>query len=334
MITLLGDFCKGVTAMHDISLQEAYVSFISNGESYWANATLVYYRKNLGYFLQYLGDRFGKPLDSLMLSELPDTIFVEYIVFLRSKERYAGHPLRGCMNVSGTIKSNTVRTYCRAVKAFFNYLYRNRYTYIRYTEDVRLPKSDDDMIVPLLESEAVKIDSIFDASVPNDLRNLCIIHLMLDAGLRSCEVIALGAGDVIFSNGTIVVNRSKGNKSRVVKMCPKLSRMLQAYVDVYSPSGTFFRRVGCNKGINEDVIKALFLRVRRNTGICRLHPHLLRHTFATSYIMGGGNLETLRLLMGHYDYSVTRIYLHLANQYLIMDADIYRLDPVFFKSRY
>lgn len=320
--------------MADISIKEAYDRFISNGESYWAKGTLGYYRKNVGYFLQYLEGRFGRSLDSLMLSELPDTIFMEYVVFLRAKERYADHPLRGCMNVNGTIKSNTVRTYCRAVKAFFNYLYRNRYTCIRYTEDVRLPKSDDDMIVPLLDSEVVKIDSIFDIDVPNDLRNLCIIHLMLDAGLRSCEVISLEPGDVIFSSSTIIINRSKGNKSRAVKMCPKLSRMLQAYVDIYSPSGTFFRKADSNKGINEDVIKSLFLRVRRNTRISRLHPHLLRHTFATSYIMGGGNLETLRILMGHYDYSVTRTYLHLANQYLVLDADIYRLDPIFFKSSY
>lgn len=320
--------------MTDISLRQAYDYFLENGQSYWASGTLGYYRKNVGYFMNYLEQYFSVPLDSIMLSSLPDTIFMEYVIWLRAKERYAGHPLRSCMNVNGTIKSNTVRTYCRAVKAFFNYLYKSRYTCVRYTEDVKLPKSDDDMIVPLLESEVFKIDSIFDWEVPMDLRNLCIIHLMLDAGLRSCEVISLEPGDVIFASSSIIVNRSKGNKSRAVKMCPKLSHMLQAYVDIFSPSGAFFRKADSNKGINEDVIKALFLRVRRNTGISRLHPHLLRHTFATSYIMGGGNLETLRILMGHYDYSVTRSYLHLANQYLVLDADIYRLDPVFFRSSY
>ncbi|WP_081820350.1 tyrosine-type recombinase/integrase [Robinsoniella sp. KNHs210] len=65
-----------------------------------------------------------------------------------------------------------------------------------------------------------------------------------------------------------------------------------------------------------------------------MHPHLLRHTFATSYIIGGGNLEMLRLLLGHYDYNVTRNYLHLAYQYMILNADIYKLDSVFFKTTY
>ena len=51
-------------------------------------------------------------------------------------------------------------------------------------------------------------------------------------------------------------------------------------------------------------------------------------------MMGGGNLESLRILLGHYDYSVTRIYLHLANQFFVMDSDIYRLDPVLFRTSY
>lgn len=60
----------------------------------------------------------------------------------------------------------------------------------------------------------------------------------------------------------------------------------------------------------------MLIRIRRNTGLDRVYPHLLRHTFSTSYIMGGGSLESLRILLGHYDYSITRIYLHLANQFL------------------
>lgn len=78
----------------------------------------------------------------------------------------------------------------------------------------------------------------------------------------------------------------------------------------------------------------LFARLKKQSGVERVHAHLCRHTFATSYIMGGGNLELLRMLLGHYDYSITQNYLHIANQFLLMDADIYRLDKVFFKSLY
>jgi integrase/recombinase XerC/integrase/recombinase XerD len=86
--------------------------------------------------------------------------------------------------------------------------------------------------------------------------------------------------------------------------------------------------------INTNVIKQLFARIKKSTGIERVHPHLLRHTFATSYIIGGGNLEFLRIMLGHSDYETTKIYLHLAQQTKMLHNDIYKLDPVFFKSGY
>lgn len=315
-------------------MDEAYEKFLSAGSAYWAPRTKVYYERNIRYFFRYLERERGEPWEGLEVNELPQDVIVEYIVWLRAKNRYSDHPLKESMSVSGPIKSNTVNTYVRAVKAFFNYLFNARHTSVRYTAGVKLPRSDDDQIVPLLKEEAAAMDEIFDRRVLNDLRNLCIIHLMLDAGLRSCEVIELKAGDLIFASRTIVINRSKGNKSRMVIMCPGLASLLGEYVEQFRPSGYLLKQATENKPINESVLKSLFQRLRRKTRIERLHPHLLRHTFATSYIMGGGNLETLRILMGHFDYSVTRKYLHLAAQSQSLHTDIYRLDPVFFQSYY
>ena len=78
----------------------------------------------------------------------------------------------------------------------------------------------------------------------------------------------------------------------------------------------------------------MFARIRKATGINRLKPHLLRHTFATSYIIGGGDLETLRIYLGHASYEVTQNYLHIAQVYSTMGSDIYRLDNIFFKRGY
>lgn len=160
---------------------------------------------------------------------------------------------------------------------------------------------------------------------------------LLDAGLRSCEVISLEGSDVVFSSGYIAINRSKNSRSRVVRMVPKLEELLKEYAEIFrigKGGGALFRKYRSQEPIDANVIRSLFLRIRSNTGVNRIYPHLLRHTFATSYIMGGGNLESLRIYLGHYDYSVTRIYLHLANQFLVMDSDIYRLDPVLFRTGY
>ena len=334
MITSMMHFGKGVRAVNDIGMKDALDLFISRGSASWSPATRTYYLRNVNYFMLYLAGRFGRDPGSIMLSDLPQDILIDYAVSLRAKDKFSGHPLRGSMGVSGSIKSNTVNTYMRATKAFMNFLYQSGYTSVRFSEGLRLPKPDNDQVVPLLADEVRRIDAVFDKEVPNDLRNLCIIHLMLDAGLRSSEVCSLKSGDIIFDSDTVVINRSKGDKSRVVILAPPLKGLMQQYFDMSGVTGPLFRKQTDNKPINHAVMCSLFQRVIRNTGISRVHPHLLRHTFATSYILGGGDLETLRILMGHSDYSVTRVYLHLATQYRILGADIYRLDPVFFKSGY
>lgn len=315
-----------------MTVNQAFASFLNYGVTYWAPKTYKYYKKNVGYFMRYLQDELGYDLDQYALDDLRNTILFEYLVFLRFKQRYDNHPQYGDMNVDGVIRSNTVNSYMRAVKSFFNYLYNMNLTAVKYTEGLRLPKRDNDQIVVLTRTDVAKIDQVFHLDVPLDLRNYCIVHLMLDAGLRRSEVINLQVRDLYFDNASIVINRSKGDKSRVVIMCPGLAAMLQGYMSVFNPSRFLFSMKD-GKPITDSVIDSIFRRISRSTSLY-VHPHLLRHTFATSYIMGGGNMEMLRLLLGHYDYSVTRMYLHLAAQNQILHTDVYRLDPIFFKSEY
>ena len=67
-------------------------------------------------------------------------------------------------------------------------------------------------------------------------------------------------------------------------------------------------------------------RAGEGVGIPRLHPHLFRHTFAVKYLMLGGDLMTLRLILGHSDISVTQLYLHLAQSHVKVQHE--RFSPV------
>ena len=182
-------------------------------------------------------------------------------------------------------------------------------------------------------------DRLFNLKTEFGLRNWCIVHLMLDAGLRSSEVINLRFCDLMFDKNIIQIYKSKGSKTRLVILCPRLKVNLMKYCVIHrkytalSPMSYVFLQMRQQEAINSNVIKQLFARIKKKSGIDRLHPHLCRHTFATSYIKGGGNIEMLRLLLGHTDYKVTRVYLHLAQQSSLLHEDIYQLDPVFF-NRY
>ena len=75
--------------------------------------------------------------------------------------------------------------------------------------------------------------------------------------------------------------------------------------------------------ITSNAIKMLFQRLKISSGISRLYPHLLRHTLATNYIIQGGNLEVLRVLLGHSTISITQIYVHLATQMHLINEALY-----------
>ena len=92
---------------NELTMQEAFERFLENGKSSWAPSTLQFYEKNVGYFLKFLSEAYPAGLTP---EQLPPSVFLEYLVSLRVKERYSNHPLRDSRQVKGAIKNNTVRT--------------------------------------------------------------------------------------------------------------------------------------------------------------------------------------------------------------------------------
>lgn len=319
------------------TLQQAYDLFFFDRETFCVKKTIDYYKKSIGFFLDYIIQSGFSMTDDI--TAIPSNILSEYVRHLRSKVRFSDHPFAKSSD-EVKIKNTTVRTYSRAVKAFLNYC--NLELDTKFRVQVKFPRDDSDEKVPLYQEEVQLIDKQFSLKTETGIRNWCIFHCMLDAGLRSEEVQALKINDILFDKNILKIVDSKGNKSRVVFLCPKLKKNLYTYLMLFRgfslaedyENNFLFTKIRGDGYLNYNCIKMIFSRVKKHTSIIRLTPHLLRHTFATSYIMGGGNLENLRLLLGHYDYTVTRTYLHLANTYTLMHADIYRLDPTFFRTGY
>lgn len=290
-------------------LNELYNKFINEKKSYCEEKTITYYEENLTKFIEYVADQ-----------ELTRDIYINYIYELRKKN----------------IKNTSIRTYCRAIKAFSNWLLENEYIEKDITFKVKLPREDKDIVIPLSEDEVIKLDDVIMIPVFSDtilyLRNALIIHLMLDGGLRKSEVINLNVNDIDLDKNVIYINNSKYNKSRVIPLSSVIKNLYNAYLidREYSEIGlmnnTPLLIKSDDKRITSDTIKSLFRRLKKQSGIDRIHPHLLRHTFATSYLMQGGNLEQLRIILGHSDYNVTRHYLHLAASNKLLDYDYYKLD--------
>lgn len=283
-----------------MTIREAYENFmfeqrVRNNSP----ATITFYSSALGSFV----DR----LSVSEVEELTITQYKDYIIYLSS---------------SG-IKSTSVNTNMRAVKAFYNYLIDEELIG-DCSRKLKLIKQQKQEIIPLSDEEIGRLLGCFDVSDELELRNKCFALLMLDCGLRRSELCRLKVSDVDLAQKSLLVN-GKGGKQRLVPMGELTFRCLESYFHRTVPersgkiSAPFFldRR---GNGIDVNVIKMVFQDLKERTGIQRLHPHLLRHTFATLYLVDGGNLEMLRCLLGHSSISITQIYLHLSSNYSLIRA--------------
>lgn len=315
-----------------MTLKKAYEEFIEFKKSYCDASTVNYYRQNLKFFFDYIEGVTGKKIDAIELSELDRKVMQHYVTYLRGKVKYEDHPFKVQVEKKGSLKNSTIRIYLRAVRAFFNYISDDLEPNFNVARKVRLPQDDSSMQFPLFIYEVDQIDQLFSQTTEFGLRNLCIVHLMLDAGLRAEEVVSLHVKDISFEKHFLFVVNSKNHKSRPVPLACKLQELLKAYLSFRDPDSEEYLilKIGTRSAINYNVIKQMFYRIRSKTGLDRLHPHLLRHTFAVSYLVYGGNLEFLRDMLGHSDYAVTRLYVRMSNQLRLTGADVYRLDPIFY----
>ena len=284
--------------MHE--LRELTKEFLTDKATYCAAKTLDSYSDHM--------ERFLKKAPRYLEELAPGTIRT-YIIGMRDEG----------------IRSVTIQTYMRSVKVFCRWLYEEGYTEKNIAQGIKLPRADPKIKQPLTEAEARAID----LELP-DTRDRIIFHLMLDAGLRESEVCNLRREDIDLEHSFIKIWNSKYNRNRLVPLCPRLRNWIK-----FHRCGSEYLLTNKNGDkLTPDLIKQLFQKLKKRTGITRVHAHLCRHTFATSYIMGGGNLEKLRVMLGHADYNVTQTYLQMAAEYEILKYPIYQLDPVFFERGY
>lgn len=303
-----------------MTVRQTIERFFRDRQAYCSGATLKTYRGHIKFFIDYLEETY-KPVSELTFNDIPENaaLMVDFIIYLQKQH--------DCKNTS-------IRSYCRPVKAYLRYCYEEDYCR-DYLKRIRMPKDDSTIQMPLFRDEVEKIDALFERRycLKRLKRNYCIFHLMLDCGLRSQEVRNLNVTDIDRERNILTIVNSKGQKSRIVLVPDFLLEEIYQYLGT-STSGVVFRDLKTGEALTPNAIKQLFQDLKRNSGVNKLHAHLCRHTFATSYLVGGGNLEFLRALLGHYDYTVTKNYTQMAAQIKMLGLEIYKLDPIFFTRGY
>lgn len=145
-------------------------------------------------------------------------------------------------------------------------------------------------------------------------RNIAILNVMLNMGLRVSEITNLRPGNINLATRKLRIVNSKGCQDRDLLIPTALIDKIKAWKDI-KPKNTeyLFTTLEGNKLDKRylcDMVKRYGKRAKINKII---GPHTLRHTFATEYYRQTKDIETLRRILGHADISTTQIYITLAN---------------------
>lgn len=212
-----------------------------------------------------------------------------------------------------------------AWRGFFNYLARDHGVAQNPCIGIRAPKSAKRLPKALSPDEARQLVEIKGDDI-DAVRDRAMLELFYSSGLRLAELTGLAPGDIHFSDATVRVT-GKGNKTRIVPVGGHARRALQAWLDARGalPGADAEALFVNNKGkrVSPRFIQARVQARGLEQGIAaRVHPHMLRHSFASHVLQSSSDLRAVQEMLGHASISTTQVYTQLDFQHLakIYDA--------------
>jgi integrase/recombinase XerD len=247
----------------------------------YAPGTVRCYIRAVAEFAQH----FNKPPDQLGAEEIR-----RYQLFLLNEKRVK------------------LSSYIQAICAL-RFFYQN--TLHRRIEIDRIPLPRYEKKLPIILSKT-EVKALLEA--PRNLKHRALLATMYGAGLRVSEAAILKISDLDRERHVIWVRGGKGHKDRQVMLADPLRDLLAAYWRSTRPTGWLFPGKKQDCPITTDSIFKACVAAARKAGITKpIHPHSLRHAFATHLLDEGVNLLVIQRLLGHAHLKTTAGYLHLSD---------------------
>ena len=174
---------------------------------------------------------------------------------------------------------------------------------------IPFPRSEEKLPI-ILSREEVK--ALWDA--PKNLGHRTILSTMYAAGPRISEVTHIRISDIDSSRKVIWIRGGKGRKDRQTLLPPKLLELLRCYWRCKRSPDWLFPEAKAGRPITCNAICLACKKAAQAAGISKaIHPHSLRHAFATHLLEAGVNLRNIQILLGHAKLETTARYLHVAD---------------------
>ena len=276
--------------------------------------TVSWYLNLLSRFADFVNDG-----DEVKLKDISVQHGRDFVSFLRAKTtRYDHHPFTD--QKQGGLAPRTIHAYVRALKAFGTWLYEDGLTSRDPFRHLKRPKLPEPVIKILSEQEIRTLDECINPNCFLGARLHAIVLLLLDTGIRAGELCSLTVENSLIDENKIIV-WGNGSKERIVPFANGTKRALIRYLNTWRPepvddsADTFILSVN-GSSLTYDGLAQCIKKLGVRAGIPRLHPHLFRHTFAVNYLMNGGDVMSLKRILGHSTLDVTQMYIHLAESHI------------------
>lgn len=291
--------------MTDIEIKDAYKDYLEVERGY-SEYTLLNYINDIDEFMMYLAKNKFKGVCNCTVN-----IARFYLMYLNDKK----------------YKPTSIARKLSSLRGFYRFMVSEGYVKMNIFNEVNSPKKGKLLPKQLYVDEIEAMFDSIDCKTVIGMRNYCLLEMLYDTGMRVSEICNLELTDVDFSMHIIKVF-GKGKKERIVPMIEPLESAIRDYL-AFSRSilitktqirtNHFFlnHRGGA---LTPRGVRVILDDITSNTSDkIKIHPHMIRHSFATHLLNGGADLRSVQSLLGHVNLSTTQIYTHISKEQLISE---------------
>ena len=213
------------------------------------------------------------------------------------------------------LASRSIRRKVQALRAYFRWLQREGVVQENPAADVELSKLPKQLPAMVREKN---LDSLLDSPLDDadfvDVRNRLVVMMLYETGIRRAELIGLQDADVDTRAASLKV-LGKRNKHRIVPFGAELGSLIEQYRDLRQAqcgsTDAFFVTPKGRRFYPSIVYRIVHESLAQVGGGSKLSPHVLRHTFASSMLNHGAQLNSVKELLGHSSLAATQVYTHV-----------------------
>ncbi|KAB7708042.1 tyrosine recombinase XerC [Bacillus aerolatus] len=271
-------------------------------EKHYSNYTIQFYHYDIEEFFKFTSEQSLKKLDDIQYFDVR-----LYLTTLHEKQ----------------MSRSTIARRISSLRSFFRFLARENVITVNPFSLVQQPKGAKKLPSFFYEEEMEELFAVCEGEEPLKIRNKAMLELLYATGIRVSECTGIELKHIDFDLSVLLV-KGKGNKERYVPFGSFAHEAIERYI---ATARNFLMKSADNHTIlfvnhrgsplTPRGIRHILTKLIEEASLTRkIHPHMLRHTFATHLLNNGADLRTVQELLGHEHLSSTQVYTHVTKEHL------------------